>query len=809
MLKKLATVLCCFTALPAIADITQPADTARVIDLEEAVIVVSPKETSKLRQQPLAVSLLSGKELENRGIHTLKQVTGHVPNFFIPDYGSKLTSAVYIRGIGSRMNTPSVGLYVDNIPFINQSAFDFNFQDIDRIDVLRGPQGTLYGRNTMGGLLRVYTRDPLRYQGTEIQLGGNTRNGGRKMAVSTYQKIGNIGLSLSGFYEGNDGFFKNDSTGRRVDGIESGGGRLRLAYRANERLRIDLGTSFEYHDQGGYPYRYTGAVQGSEEQYPTLIHDITANRNSGYRRALLNTGLSVTYEAPRYTFSSVTGYQFLDDRMTLDQDFIHADIYTLTQQQRIHTYSQEFTVKSPNKRRWEWTTGVFAAHQRLQTQAPVTFYGDGINMLNQQIAGYLPSITMNNPMTGRPTTVHMGLALTDPDLSIDGRFHTPSTNLALFHQSTLNSFLLDPLSLTLGLRLDYEHQRMRYTSGGNTIHYNFEMDMISPAALACAPLLRGTLKDDYTQLLPKIALNYKLDQGLGNLYLTFSKGYRSGGYNAQNYSSLIQQLMQGDMMNGTRDHCNTVLQQLIDHAQSPVLKEMFEGIKQTVNEKIPTPSMPNVEQTVAYRPEYSWNYEAGAHLNLFDKALQADVAFFFMDTYDQQISKFADDGLGRSLVNAGHSHSCGAELGLRSALLDNRLTLSANYGFTHAVFKRYNDGKQDYKGNYVPLVPMHTGGFTADYCLPFKNGKLESLTFGADITGAGRIYWTEQNNTYQDFYATLGAHVTADFGPVQVNLWGKNLTCSRYDTFYFESMSRGYAQRNNPCHVGIDLRLSL
>ena len=67
----------------------------------------------------------------------------------MPDYGSKLTSPVYIRGIGSKINAPSVGLYVDGIPYFEKSAFDFNFTEIDRMEILRGPQGTLYGRNTM------------------------------------------------------------------------------------------------------------------------------------------------------------------------------------------------------------------------------------------------------------------------------------------------------------------------------------------------------------------------------------------------------------------------------------------------------------------------------------------------------------------------------------------------------------------------------------------------------------------------------------------------------------------------------------
>ena len=796
-------------SFPVYADINPhaPTDTARVIDIEEAVVVTSPKETDKLRNQPLAFSLLSRTELENRNIRGLKGLSGNIPNLYIPDYGSRMTSAIYIRGIGSRMNTPSVGLYVDNIPYVNQTAFDFNFQEVDRIDVLRGPQGTLYGRNTMGGLIRIYTRDPLRRQGTFVTIGGSARNNGRSVSASTYQKWGRLGLSLSGFYEGNDGFFRNDSTGSRMDWNESGGGRLRMIYRANERLRLDWGASYEYSDQGGYPYRYVETVE-EPETYPSLKGGITANRKSGYRRSLFNTGLAVSYEMPHCILTSVTGYQRLDDRMDMDQDFLYKDIYTLSQKQSANIFTEEITLKSPARKRWDWTTGIFASYEQIHTQAPVTFYREGMDMLNGQIAEYLPVISMNNPMTGKPTEVTMQMALTDPSMRIDGSFRTPSANLAIFHQSTFHRFLHKQLSLTIGMRLDYENQQLRYLSGGNTINYTFGMSMIPTAPLSCVPGLQGLLKNDYLQLLPKIALSYRLEKDLGNVYIAFSKGYRSGGYNVQNYSSLIQQLMRGQMMNGVRGHCNAVLQEAIDNASSPVLKNMFENIMKLVNEKIPTQPIPDVADAVMYRPEYSWNYEAGAHLNLLDGAMQANVAIFFMDTYDQQISRFTDDGLGRSLVNAGHSHSCGAEIELQGALLDNRLTLSGNYGYAHSVFRKYHDGKQDYRGNYVPMTPTHTAGLSADYRLPVQSRLVRNLTIGVNAIGAGRIYWTEQNNSYQNFYATLGAHILVDMGKIQLDIWGKNLTNTNYDTFCFESMNRRFAQQGTPVHVGANLYLS-
>ena len=171
-------------------------DTLKQVDLKELEIVSSFKENGLLRQQPSSVSLINQKTMEANHITSLKGVSGLVPNLFIPDYGSRLTSAVYIRGIGSRINTPAIGLYVDDIPYVDKSAFDFGFYEIERMDVLRGPQGTLYGRNTMGGLVRIYTRNPRNYEGTDIHLGANSGNSRLSASVTHYTKYAAISHSL-------------------------------------------------------------------------------------------------------------------------------------------------------------------------------------------------------------------------------------------------------------------------------------------------------------------------------------------------------------------------------------------------------------------------------------------------------------------------------------------------------------------------------------------------------------------------------------------------------------------------------------
>lgn len=106
-------------------------DTLKNFDIEEAVVVASPKETKQLRKQPLSVSLFDASSLKHRNVSAVKDLSAYAPNFFMPDYGSRLTSACYIRGIGSRINTPAVGLYVDNVPYADKSAYDFHFKALN------------------------------------------------------------------------------------------------------------------------------------------------------------------------------------------------------------------------------------------------------------------------------------------------------------------------------------------------------------------------------------------------------------------------------------------------------------------------------------------------------------------------------------------------------------------------------------------------------------------------------------------------------------------------------------------------------
>ena len=123
--------------------------------------VVALKQDSKIREDAVSATVIGRADLEELNTVTIKGISDVVPNLFIPDYGSRITSSMYVRGLGARMDHPAVGLNVDNVPYLNKNAYDFDLADIESVEMLRGPQSTLYGRNTMGGLINIQTLSPI------------------------------------------------------------------------------------------------------------------------------------------------------------------------------------------------------------------------------------------------------------------------------------------------------------------------------------------------------------------------------------------------------------------------------------------------------------------------------------------------------------------------------------------------------------------------------------------------------------------------------------------------------------------------
>ena len=791
MKKIVLSVLALAAIVPVMAEnAVELSDSSRVYDLDEVVVVSQNKEFLKLRQQPVSSTVLTGTELFSLGSRDLRDIANYIPSFVMPDYGARFTSSIYVRGIGSRINSPSMGIYIDDIPLMNKSTFNGHVYELDRVDVLRGPQGTLYGINTEGGLVRQYTKNPMNYQGTDVKLGIGTRFY-RKAEVAHYSKLSDkLALSVAAFYDGTNGFWKNALNGERADDMDEAGGRLRLVYQPTERLSFDWMTDYQWVKQKAYPYGVLDPESGD------VIGDPNQDHQSNYKRNMLTTGLAIKYKGNGFDFASNTSYQFLKDNLLMDNDYSNVDFITVDQSQLSNALTQEFSVKSSNKSRWHWTTGVFGSYSWLKTTAPNQFGTFFPQMLEQQIYGAMLKSMMARMTQEQAAAaiaarggVHISMAMDIPCL-----FHTPQFNLGVFHESHID--LTEHLTATIGLRYDYTQSKIEFDTRGISMNPVFSImgKTISPARVYTDYI--GLDKTSFNQLLPKFGLTYKFNDG-SNIYATVSKGYRAGGFNVQMFGDIIQTDLQKaiQMLQGGTPLPEVVLEHH-DEACDPIM------------------------DGVSFKPEESWNYEVGTHLNLFDNLIHFDFSAFYVQIRNQQLSVFTSDyGFGRRMVNAGKSYSCGIETTLRGSALANHLTWSLGYGYTHAAFKEYTTkassaataAEIDYSDNKVPYVPAHTLSVLADYRFDFADSFLKSLTIGANMNAQGKIWWDEANTYSQKFYAVLGAHASFDLGLCTVNLWGRNLTDSKYNTFAFSSKATGkevfMAQRGNPFQCGADVSI--
>ena len=474
MFKKHTIILLVAASFSSVAIKAEkiPVEKIDTVALTEIVVQAS-RDQSKLKSLSSSVSVINSKQIETLGISTLTDVTSTVANLFMPDYGSKLTSPIYIRGVGSRINSPSVGLYVDHIPYFEKAAFNFDFFDISRIEVLRGPQGTQYGRNTMGGIVNILTKSPLNYQGTDVNIQAGTY-GSYLLNVGHYAKSSErFAYSLSLNYRHNDGFFTNDFLNKKVDLLDSYGMRNRLIWNVTDRFSIENILSFERSIQGGYPYAVYNEATGKAEQ-------IRYNQESGYDRDLLSDALLLKYKADNYTLTSTTSYQYLSDKQSIDQDFTVDSLYFVIQGQQQNMISQELTIQSNGKKKLNWIFGAYGFAQQFDNQVNVNTYK----------------------------------AKTETTKKYD---HTIAGG-ALFHQSTLNDFPVRNMNITAGIRLDTETDQLGY-----------QYDRIRNGIFASLSDTTYTALNSI-QILPKLAVNYKLNNT--NLYALISRGYKTGGFNS-------------------------------------------------------------------------------------------------------------------------------------------------------------------------------------------------------------------------------------------------------------------------------------
>lgn len=755
-MKKLIIALFAFLCVSFIhAEDNLRKDTLYTELKNDIVILSSTKETNSLKYLPASVSVFSPRNLEGMQIQSLKDLSSFAPNYFVADYGAKLTAPVYIRGVGARSGTQTIGFYIDNVPYFNTTSFDTELFDIQRVEILRGTQGTLYGRNAMGGILNIYTFSPLTYQGTKAQIGGGNY-GHFQSNISHYQKINNtMGFSVAAFYNKHDGFFKNLYTGEKVDHLKNAGGRAKFEWNIQPNLSANYSISYDYVDQGAFPYANLATNQ------------INYNSPGYYKRDLVTNGLSLRYVGQGYEINSTTGYQYLNDEMNMDQDYTPLSTFQINQRQIQNSLSQEVTIKSNNKSDYQWSNGVFGFYDYLKTTPPVFMMRDGIDSLLQK------------EVIGSP------VKFIDDEIVFNGIYKRPAYGAAIFHQSTFNNiFNVKGLSTTLGLRLDYEKVSLDYNASTAANIKIQAGPMVIQQLLDTA--LIGRASDEFLELLPKAVLKYQINQN-SFVYASASRGYKTGGQNIQIFADLLQEALKASYERGK--------------------PEITEEV--SINKRISYKPEYTWNYEVGGKIDIIDNTLSSNFTLYYMDISDVQITQFLESGKGRRITN-AGDATSKGFELGLKARPCKgfflyANYGFTDARFKNYITQT----------KIRIEGKEkvidlDYSGNRIPFAPRSTFSVGGSITYDLKNNTiLDRLTLDTNFAGAGRIYWAEDNVMSQGFYGTLNSRLALEKNMFTLEFWGQNILDRTYNAFVFESMGTYFGQQGNPARWGASLKIKL
>ncbi len=474
-------------------------------DLGE-VVVTADKTEQNLLNIPGAVSSLSAKKIEDARVWELANLTAIVPNYLYSELGVAFQQIQSIRGVQVFSENPAVATYIDDVNALDILGGGFQMADIERVEVLRGPQGTLFGRNAMGGVVNIITKKPTNRTSSFAELSvGNLGLQRYNVGFKTPLVKDKLFFGINGFYTKRNGFLKNDTTGlgktekniqgARVGDEQSiyGNAYLRWIPTSQFSATLNLKAQTDQSDATGFMLSVpneTLAFANPDKIYLTRI--------GTHQRNILNTSLNLKYYGSGYTLTSVSATQTIDmayrdvDFPGYYHTFREKEIGEMLPPQKVFT--QEFRINSN------------AVDSKLS-------YSAGVFYFNQ---------------TGYEPTTNLAYELS-PTMFVAFRNKAINNGLAVFGQ--IGYKLIPSLELTAGLRYDNENRKAIFNGFGDAVFSMGTLTFVKPDT---------TVSGKYKAVSPKVALTYSINSK-SSMYVSYTRGFRAGGINAQRLPKGISQ----------------------------------------------------------------------------------------------------------------------------------------------------------------------------------------------------------------------------------------------------------------------------
>lgn len=742
--KSLAPVIAAFVVAISVPTLAQD------IALDE-IVVTAQKRAQSLQDVPLTVSVVSSADLENAGINSIDEIKKLVPSLNIYSVAGPATSSISIRGAGTGVTDPtlepSVGVFIDGV-FMPRSVFGLSdLVDVDRIEVLMGPQGTLYGKNTNAGVVAVHTKGaPQEFEGQAEVTAGEDKLLNVKLSLGGAISD-TLGYRLAVVKRNRDGLLTNELNGNNeLDELDNLAYRGQLFWDPTDRLSVRaIGYHSERKGSMGEGERVfspnSALVVGPFAALPpgaSLVGDdrrVFANQPAGGTMDANGGSVQIDYTlANDITFTSITAVQEWEQSdVVADNDGTPVEFLTLIDNMDEESFSQEFRLTSPGNETIDWVVGAFWFKSDLQRGSsdpskPYAVYGvSPLNFIPDFVTGLAPALVMPGDYA-----------------TWENQYETES--YSVFGQATWN--ISDTTRLTAGMRYaDEDKDFFMGVAGYDADGTVFTIPNILGGSYTggiFVPLTSGTLfeggpisrqssrqDDDITGML---SLNHTIGDAM--LYATIATGSKSGGFNGSF---------------GTFSEADREFDQ-----------------------------------------EATTSYEVGAKMDgLLDGRARVNLAYYYTEYDDFQAATFDAATVAFKVDNAGKQLTKGLSIDATVAATEN-LTLSAKVEYLDAEYKDFQNagcsrlidptGVCDLTGETLEFAPKWAGAVAANYILPLNNGDEFyanlSMSFKGDhLTDPLR---TEHSRTS---YELWGARMGWRKGNWDLSVWGKNLTDEIYTHF--------------------------
>ncbi|BFM17933.1 TonB-dependent receptor [Maricurvus nonylphenolicus] len=751
--STLASVISSLAVLPATNAVSE------VFQLEE-VVVTAQKRAESLQDVPISVSAVNGEKMAEAGVENLQDLSAYVPNLRIVDGG--MVPQMFIRGIGSGTNQgfeQSVGTYSDGVYAGRSLQSRAAFLDLERVEVLRGPQSILFGQSSIAGAISLVSAKPTHELEALLSASHVAEYGETELnAVVSGPLSENVGARLALRDRQEDGYMKNNILSGDYPQVDEQAARLTLSWDQGnisstfktEIFKLDRqGRTMTPTDLGTYPIKSIAGTHGPLQQTSGQIdHKLWSNEDNQFEFDSESYVLNVDYDFDAFTLTSITSYneyEYQEDNF--DPDTTEVDMLSQDMAEDFEQFSQEIRLTSTDGDAIDYIVGLFYqdSEQSYQEDAFLKVSAIGLDQSFGLPVGILDSVAVRD-------------------------FGQESKTYAAFGQLTWT--LSEELRLTLGLRYtkDKKEGQRSIQSYSLAMPGTLLSDVTLPSPPAPAPnvgllvadsfnLADHDLSDSYSKenWTPSINLQYDLNSDI-MLYVSYSEGYKAAGYDARGNNGWTTAL-------GFPGKSGTELG----------------------------------GESFFFDQEEAETLELGAKMSLLDGSAELNVAIYQTDYTDMQVSVF-DGAFGFAVLNAGEAQVRGLELDGRWQVSES-LMLNSSLAYLDFEWTDYPAGACNGAGS-LPASTTLAGNcdyegkenvHTPEWSFNFGANHVYMLTDAMELRSALDVNFKDNHYVSNDLDPRSEQHAVTVFnGRIalaaaddswQLALVGKNLSDQKIFSF--------------------------